>query len=140
MEKSTQIASKMWTVLTHCISCSVLLLFALIFNRDHDLIYDSSELRRLVLVGRNFISNMVPWSTIATRGVKLIDVLLEFENATSQGQDVALGVEDVIAYVRGDNNTVISELPLEGDNGVNFGMEFWDSTLAFMFDVDTVFG
>lgn len=140
MEKSTRIASKMWTVLTHCISCSVLLLFALIFNRDHDLIYDSSEFRRLVLVGRNFISKMISWSTIATRGVKLIDVLLEFENAISQGQDVALGVEDVIAYVRGDNNPAVSEPPLDGDSSANFGMEFWDSTLAFMFDVNTVFG
>ncbi|CAM1508991.1 Fc.00g027300.m01.CDS01 [Cosmosporella sp. VM-42] len=134
-DTSTMMITKMWTVITHTVSCSVILVFALIFNRDDYLMYDVPEMRRLALVGRNTISGMRAWSTIAERGVKTIDVLLEFEQAMAEGQGREFSVEDVIAHVKGDGNASVPDPTMDPDHGM-LPREFsWDSTLAFMFDV-----
>ncbi|KAJ4508101.1 hypothetical protein HRR86_005076 [Exophiala dermatitidis] len=60
------------------------------------MIYDTAELHQLALVGRDAIWNMQDWCTIAKRGVRLIDVLLDLHDILPNEQSQQPSLELII--------------------------------------------
>ena len=92
-------ALKMWTVVTHLITCCVNLTFAFIFSGENILMYDGIELRRLAQVGRQVVRTVEEWSSIAKRGGKLLDILFELADELGQDGDAQFRIEHIIKRV-----------------------------------------
>lgn len=84
----TRIARRMWTTLTQVVSCSVNLVFALVFKNENPLMYDVSKLRNLLSFTKDFLQREEHASSIAARGVKLIGALADLERWPEGPKDI----------------------------------------------------
>ncbi|KAG7108976.1 very-long-chain (3R)-3-hydroxyacyl-CoA dehydratase like protein [Verticillium longisporum] len=84
----TRIARRMWTTLTQVVSCSVNLVFALVFKNENPLMYDVSEFRNLLSFTKDFLQREEHASSIAARGVKLIGALADLERWPEGPKDI----------------------------------------------------
>ncbi|EEY18493.1 predicted protein [Verticillium alfalfae VaMs.102] len=84
----TRIARRMWTTLTQVVSCSVNLVFALIYKKQNPLMYDVSKLRNLLSFTKDFLQREQHASSIAARGVKLIGALADLERWPEGPKDI----------------------------------------------------
>ncbi|KAF4502595.1 hypothetical protein FAGAP_1181 [Fusarium agapanthi] len=64
-----RICRRLWTTLSYMISCSIILLFALLFKARNALTHDWERLRAFVEFGKNFLRKEEQASSIARRGV-----------------------------------------------------------------------
>ncbi|KAG7139569.1 hypothetical protein HYQ45_003477 [Verticillium longisporum] len=84
----TRIARRMWTTLTQVVSCSVNLVFALVFKDENTLMYDASKIRNLLSFTKDFLQREEHVSSIAARGVKLIGALADLERWSEGPKDI----------------------------------------------------
>ncbi|KAH7378229.1 hypothetical protein BKA66DRAFT_146951 [Pyrenochaeta sp. MPI-SDFR-AT-0127] len=97
---AARMALKMWTVLTHVITCCINLTFASMFRNENILLYDGAEMQRLAKVGRETIRPAEEWSSIARRGGALLDALFEIESSLFVSTHAQFNIEDIIKRVR----------------------------------------
>jgi hypothetical protein len=121
---------KMWTVITHLITCCVNLTFASIFRNENLLLYDGVEMQRLAHVGRELIRPVEDWSSIAKRGGRLLDVMFELEESIRSSTGTQFSIEDIVRKVSTMDNTFQGDFSL-GPEGFSpwFDSGFENSTL-----------
>lgn len=90
---------RMWTVIAHLTSCCIFVILAAMYSRNNVLLYEGSEMRKLAATGREIIRSVESHSSIARKGVKLIDVLLDIAASTEDCDELEFSVEDVIRQV-----------------------------------------
>ncbi|KAH7120527.1 hypothetical protein EDB81DRAFT_891352 [Dactylonectria macrodidyma] len=95
----SSIARKMWTTLTHVISCCITLVFALLYKSENALTHDLSRIRRYVEFGKHFISQEENTSSIARWGVKLLGVLMDLESRSEFSLDIEADIGDMIRRI-----------------------------------------
>ncbi|RSL39977.1 hypothetical protein CEP53_013674 [Fusarium sp. AF-6] len=95
----SSISRRMWTTLTHVISCCITLVFALLFKSQNALTYDAAKIRRYIEFGRNFIGQEERFSSIARRGVKLITALMNLEGRSDFSLDIEADIGDIVRRV-----------------------------------------
>src|SRR5687767_7263286 len=98
-EPEFRITRRMWTTSQHVITCSMILIFASIFRSENALTYDSQQLRHYAQVGRDFIRDDEPLSSIARRGARLLDALISFDATATDSLDIELEIRDMIRRV-----------------------------------------
>ncbi|CAI6079997.1 unnamed protein product [Clonostachys chloroleuca] len=129
-----EIGKRMWTTPTQIITCCITMLYALLFRFKHPLTYDYQDLRECVSIGREFIRELEPRSSIARRGARLLDALIGFDHASTDSQDIELEIGDVIRRV------AIAENSAETGNQLSAGtneqqdeldlLELWDEFIG----------
>ncbi|RSL92359.1 hypothetical protein CEP52_013847 [Fusarium oligoseptatum] len=95
----SSISRRMWTTLTHVVSCCITLVFALLFKSQNALTYDAAKIRRYIEFGRNFIGQEERFSSIARRGVKLLTALMNLEGCSGFSLDIEADIGDIVRRV-----------------------------------------
>ncbi|KAJ5975113.1 C6 transcription factor [Penicillium waksmanii] len=109
----THIVSNLWTVNAQVLTAAVWLLFELIFSKDeNEQIFETHEIRDLALRSLQFLQVNQSKSTIAKRGVGLIESLLDTEQAIKAGTRKQFSLKEIISRVE-----------VESDSGSNVAME-----------------
>lgn len=123
----TYIVSNLWTVNAQVLTAAVWLLFELIFSKDeNEQIFETHEIRDLALRSLQFLEVNQSKSTIAKRGVGLIESLLDNEQAIKSGTRKQFSLKDIISRVEVDDS----------DSGPNVAMELSsDPCLSHMSDL-----
>lgn len=125
-----EIAKRMWTTPTQIITCCITLLFALMFRFKHPLMYEYQDLRECINIGRAFIRELEPRSSIARRGARLLDALIGFDHTSTDSQDIELEIGDVIRRVAiAENSAETGDEVLDGTNEQQDELdilELWD--------------
>ncbi|VUC25208.1 unnamed protein product [Clonostachys rosea] len=129
-----EIAKRMWTTPTQIITCCITILFASMFRFKYPLAYDYENLRKCVEIGRAFIRELESRSSIARRGARLLDALMEFDHTSTDSQDIEFGIGDVIRRVAVAENS--AEVGNEAPDGGNEQqdepniLELWDEFIG----------
>ncbi|KAJ4296358.1 hypothetical protein N0V90_006403 [Kalmusia sp. IMI 367209] len=123
---AARIEMKMWTVITHIITCCINLTFASIFRNENILLYDGPEMQRLSRIGREAIRPAEEWSSIARRGGVLLDALFDIENSICWSDQAQFKIEDIIKRV----------LQVDGALQGDFSLAPEIEDLQFDFNVD----
>ncbi|CAH0002540.1 unnamed protein product [Clonostachys byssicola] len=129
-----EIVKRMWTTPTQTITCCITILFALMFRFKHPLTYDYQKLREYVNIGRAFIRELEPRSSIARRGARLLDALIGIDHTSTDSEDIELEIGDVIRRV------AIAENSAETGDQISAGtneqgdeldiLELWDEFIG----------
>lgn len=119
----------MWTTLTHLISCSVTLAFALLFKAENAFTYDFDKLRKNVEFARDFLRREEHMSSIASRGVRILTALLELEQSSQQSEDIEAAIGDTIRRVASDDGDKELRLPDMHQVVVPREMDMWQTFL-----------
>jgi len=96
----TPIARNLWTVNTQVLTAAVWLLFELIFSKESEPLLDPQEIRHLASRSLKFLHNNQQKSTIANRGVKLIESLLEIKGASESGTIEQFSLQEIISRAK----------------------------------------
>lgn len=103
-------AMKMWTVITHIITCCVNLTFASMFREENILLYDGDKMQQLAKVGRQAIRPAEEWTSIARRGGALLDALFEIDGSHCEYDKSQFKIEDIIRRVSQVENNFRGDL------------------------------
>ena len=105
-------ARSMWTVNTQVVTAAIGIMFEILFVSDeNESISNRTEMRDLVQNCANFLRRMQGRSTIANKGARLIDFLLNLDLDRTNGLRKQFEIGDIISYVKGSSNTE-PEIPL----------------------------
>lgn len=127
-----RVARRMWTTLTHVISCSVTLIFALLFKNENLLVYDAEKLRALVAFAKDFLREEEQVSSIAGRGVKLISALMDLEHWSEYSVDIEADMGEMMRRVAAsdDRTQDSNRAGLPSLVCPPLGQDFWESLLT----------
>lgn len=110
----TYVVHNLWTVNAQVLTAAVWLLFELIFSKDeNEQIFETQEIRDLAIRSLQFLQINQSKSTIAKRGVGLIESLLDTEQAIKAGTRKQFSLKEIISRVEIDGQ----------DPGPNFSTE-----------------
>ncbi|VUC32561.1 unnamed protein product [Clonostachys rosea] len=124
----SRIAHRMWTTLTHVISCCIFLAFALLFKSENTLMHDWVKVRRYLQLGKEIISHEEQRSSLARRGVRLLGAMMELEASGECSVDLEAEIGNLIRCV-----TVADENYLNMDAAdphqiiFPYSQDLWDS-------------
>ncbi|CVL06665.1 uncharacterized protein FMAN_11803 [Fusarium mangiferae] len=125
-----RICRRMWTTLSYMISCSITLLLALLFKAQNALTHDWKRLRAHVEYGKAFIGKEAQASSIARRGVRLLDALMELERTSRFSSDIEADIGDTIRCVALADDDGVEANPGEGYQMVfPYGQDLWESLM-----------
>ncbi|KAF5552577.1 hypothetical protein FMEXI_2728 [Fusarium mexicanum] len=125
-----RICRRMWTTLSYMISCSITLLFALLFKARNALTHDWERLRAYVEFGKTFLSKEEQGSSIARRGVRLLRALIELEHTSGFSPDIEVDIGDTIRRVALADNDGVEVNPGEGyQMAFPYGQDLWESLM-----------
>ncbi|KAE8377608.1 hypothetical protein BDV26DRAFT_304886 [Aspergillus bertholletiae] len=136
----TWIVRNMWTVNTHTVTITVALLFDELFSPSDDTkMFDSADIETLARHCSSSLQEMCTRSEIAKKGVKILDFLLELNDAVKRGVCEEFNLEQIIAHVKGDlprqdaSQTDPHSLDLFDDmEWPSPGINTWESILDFI--------
>ncbi|KAJ5110658.1 C6 transcription factor [Penicillium argentinense] len=95
----THIVNNLWTVNTQVLTAAVWLLFELIFTKENSQIFEAQEIRDLAVRSLQFLQRNQERSTIAKRGVGLIESLLDMDMAIKTGTREQFSLKEIISRV-----------------------------------------
>jgi hypothetical protein len=95
----SELARKLWTVVTHTITCCVFLFFASIFRAKNTLLYDAERMLQLAILGRQIVARTEPSSSIARRGGRVLDLLLDCDKRRLSSSGISLSIEEIVRDV-----------------------------------------
>ncbi|KAF5648939.1 hypothetical protein F52700_757 [Fusarium sp. NRRL 52700] len=125
-----RICRRMWTTLSYMISCSITLLFALLFKGQNALTHDWERLRACVEFGKDFLGKEAQTSSIARRGVRLLGALMELERISGFSSDIEADIGDTIRRVALADDDSVEANPGEGYHmGFPYGQDLWESLM-----------
>ncbi|KAI8402411.1 hypothetical protein FOFC_17725 [Fusarium oxysporum] len=125
-----RICRRMWTTLSYMISCSITLLFALLFKAQNALTHDWDRLRGYVEFGKDFLGKEAQASSIARRGVRLLGALMELERTSGFSSDIEADIGDTIRRVALAEDDGVEANPGEGYQMVfPYGQDLWESLM-----------
>ncbi|SCO91979.1 uncharacterized protein FRV6_16107 [Fusarium oxysporum] len=125
-----RICRRMWTTLSYMISCSITLLFALLFKAQNALTHDWDRLRGYVEFGKDFLGKEAQASSIARRGVRLLGALMELERTSGFSSDIEADIGDTIRRVALAEDDGVEVNPGEGYQMVfPYGQDLWESLM-----------
>ncbi|SCV39227.1 uncharacterized protein FFB14_07130 [Fusarium fujikuroi] len=125
-----RICRRMWTTLSYMISCSITLLLALLFKAQNALTHDWDRLRAYVEYGKAFIGKEAQASSIARRGVRLLDALMELELTSRFSSDIEADIGDTIRRVALADDGGVEANSGEGYQMVfPYGQDLWESLM-----------
>ncbi|KAF5263096.1 hypothetical protein FOXYS1_6151 [Fusarium oxysporum] len=125
-----RICRRMWTTLSYMISCSITLLFALLFKAQNALTHDWDRLRGYVEFGKDFLGKEAQASSIARRGVRLLGALMELERTSGFSSDIEADIGDTIRRVALADDDGVEANPGEGYQMVfPYGQDLWESLM-----------
>ncbi|KAK1487657.1 uncharacterized protein CCOS01_14181 [Colletotrichum costaricense] len=130
------------TLLVYSVSCCIILALASIFRRENELSYDGSKVHGLAKIGRDMLQNLEFSSSIARRGVILIDSLLKFDdtNRDLAGEahlDLKTIVRKLLSMEVSEGQEFVEELGVEG---VLFPWDAYDFDMAELDILDAMVG
>lgn len=104
---NTHIVTNLWTANTQVLTAALWLLFELIFSREESArVYEAAEIRDLASKTCQFLRCNEHKSRIAKRGVTLIEMLLEIDQAVALGDQSQFSLQDIISrVVKSDQST-----------------------------------
>ncbi|KAF5650662.1 transcriptional regulatory [Fusarium sp. NRRL 25303] len=115
---------------TRFLSCSITLLFALLFEAKNALTHDWERLRAYVEYGKDFIGKEVHVSSIARRGVRLLSALMELERTSKFSPDIEADIGDTIRRVALADDDGVEANPGEAYQMVfPYGQDLWESLM-----------
>jgi hypothetical protein len=131
------IARSMWTVNTQVVTAAIGIMFEILFVSDeNESISNRTEMRELVQNCVNFLRKMQGRSTIAAKGVRLIDFLLNLDLDRTNGLRKQFEIGDIISYVKGNSNTepvTAFDMPVMGSpypiDWLSPGVNTWEGLL-----------
>ena len=104
-DSDTYIVRNLWIVNTQVITASVWLLFELIFSRgSRNQLFDRIEIRDLARRSATFLEVCRHKNRIATRGIALIENLLQIDDALEKGEREYFSLVDIISLVESMND------------------------------------
>ncbi|KAF5560649.1 hypothetical protein FPHYL_6556 [Fusarium phyllophilum] len=125
-----RICRRMWTTLSYMISCSITLLFALLFKTQNDLTHEWERLRAYVKFGKDFLGKEAHASSIAKRGVRLLGALMELEHTTRFSSDIEADIGNSIRLVVLADDGGVEANTGEGYQMVfPYGQDLWESLM-----------
>ncbi|KAF5593138.1 uncharacterized protein FSUBG_9919 [Fusarium subglutinans] len=125
-----RICRRMWTTLSYMISCSITLLFALLFKARNALTHDWERLRAYVEFGKTFLGKEEQGSSIARRGVRLLRALMELEHTSGVSSDIEVDIGDTIRRVALADDDGVEVNPGEGNQmSFPYGQDLWESLM-----------
>ncbi|KAG9498132.1 hypothetical protein J7337_011027 [Fusarium musae] len=125
-----RICRRMWTTLSYMISCSITLLFALLFKAQNALTHDWERLRAYVEFGKKFLGKEAETSSIARRGARLLSALMELERTSGFSSDIEADIGDTIRRV-----ALVDDDGVEASTGEGYqmvfpcGQDLWESLM-----------
>lgn len=120
----------MWTTLSYMISCSITLLFSLLFKAQNALTHDWDRLRGYVEFGKDFLGKEAQASSIARRGVRLLGALMELERTSEFSSDIEADIGHTIRRVALADDDGVETNPGEGYQMVfPYGQDLWESLM-----------
>ncbi|KAJ3526429.1 hypothetical protein NM208_g11195 [Fusarium decemcellulare] len=126
----SRISRRMWTTLTHVVSCCITLVFALLFKSQNALTYDSTKVRRYIEFGKDFISQEEQFSSIARRGVKLLTALMNLEGCSDHSLDIEADIGDIVRRVATTDDGSLELSAAEAHQVVFPGsQDFWENIM-----------
>ena len=100
MDSSTYVVMNLWTANTQVLTAILWLMFELIFSEDvNTMIIDADEIRVLASQSLTSLRTNKCRSTIAKRGVALIESLLEIDQSVKAGVRRQFSVREIMARV-----------------------------------------
>lgn len=146
-DEYTWIARNLWTVNTHIVTASVWIMFEQLFNgNDPNRMFERDEMLDIVRHSCAFLGEVQDRSQIARRGVRLIEFLLELEEASTKGHHQPIDISDIIAHVQRDIDLVGigAASPMPGfpsdTNWMAQGATTWESLIYAMGDISGSMG
>ncbi|KAF9770177.1 hypothetical protein IL306_012305 [Fusarium sp. DS 682] len=125
-----RICRRMWTTLSYMISCSITLLFALLFKAQNALTHDLVRIRRCVEFGKEFLSKEAHASSIARRGVRLLTALMDLERSSEYSVDIEADIGETIRSVALADEDGAEANTAEGYQMVfPYGQDLWESLM-----------
>ncbi|KAF5722722.1 hypothetical protein FMUND_2599 [Fusarium mundagurra] len=125
-----RICRRMWTTLSYMISCSITILFALLFKNQNALTHDWERLRAYVEFGKDFLGKEAQRSSIARRGVRLLGALTELERTSGFSSDIEADIGDTIRRVALADDDGVEANTGEGYQMVfPYGQDLWESLM-----------
>lgn len=133
----SRIARRMWTTLTFVISSSIALIFVLLFKSENCLTFDLVKIRHHVEFSRNFIREEEQTSSIARRGVRLLDALMDLEQRSGDSVDIETDIGDIVRRVAAADGDC-ADASVAGTHGIVFpyGQDVWGSFMENYANVD----
>ncbi|KAF4954317.1 hypothetical protein FGADI_5340 [Fusarium gaditjirri] len=126
----TRICRRMWTTLSYMISCSITLLFALLFKAQNTLTHDVERLRAYVEFGKDFLGKEAQASSIARRGDRLLGALMELERTSGFSSDIEADIGDTIRRVALADDDGVEANPGEAyQMAFPYGQDLWESLM-----------
>ena len=105
----TYIVRNLWIVNTQVITASIWLLFELIFSRgSQNQLFDRIEIRDLARRSTTFLEVCRHKNRIATRGIALIETLLQIDDALEKGELEHFRLVDIVSLVESTNDRTFS--------------------------------
>lgn len=126
----SELARKLWTVVTHTITCCVFLIFASIFRVRNALLYDAERMRQLAVVGRQIVARMESNSSIARRGGRVLDLLLERDARGQSSSGTSLSIEEIVKDVAGMVNEDVDPTFSRSQFHLPSTLDWWTESLA----------
>lgn len=112
-DPSTPIAKNLWTVNTQVLTATVWLLFELIFSKESEPLFDAQEIRTLASRSLKFLQSNQHKSSVAKRGVGLIESLLETDRAMESGMGKQFSLQEIISLVELKDSQMGASSPRE---------------------------
>lgn len=91
------IARNLWTVNTQVLTAALWLLFELVFSKENEQLLNPQEIRDLAARSLTFLHNNQHKSTIAKRGIRLIESLLDMDRAIESGTQEQSSLREICA-------------------------------------------
>lgn len=127
----TRIIRRMWTTLTHIMSCSITLVLALLFKSQCALTHDLAKIRRYVSFAKQFISQEEQHSSIARRGVRLLNALMNLEECSEYSMDLEADIGDMVRRVAAaDGEDIDIHTTASHQFGFPNGQGFWEAFIG----------
>ncbi|KAF5592376.1 hypothetical protein FPCIR_5697 [Fusarium pseudocircinatum] len=125
-----RICRRMWTTLSYMISCSITLIFALLFKTQNPLTHDWDRLRAYIEFGKDFLGKEAQRSSIARRGVRLLSALMELERTSGFSSDIEVDIGDTIRRVAlADVDGIEANLGEGYQMVFPYGQDLWESLM-----------
>lgn len=126
----SELARNLWTVVTHTITCCVFLIFASIFRAKNTLLYDAERMRQLAVVGRQIVARVESNSSIARRGGRVLDLLLECDQRGQSSSGTSLSIEEIVKDVAETVNEDIDATFAKSQFHLPSTLDWWTESLA----------
>lgn len=92
---------RMWTALNHVTAAANVLLFGILLPNEGQIgLFETIEMRELIIACLPQLIAIAPYSEIAKREVQVIEVMLDYDRRISSGQQEKLDIEQIIGLVK----------------------------------------